>query len=117
MYIFNAKLDIIVGNPFVYLPSIILNKVFRQARIGEEIEVEIEFDPSDRTIEPHPKFSKALLDNKEANDVFENLSPSKQKEIVRYISNLKTEKSVEKNVTRAINFLLGKERFVGRDKP
>ena len=33
------------------------------------------------------------------------------------IANLKTEKSVERNVTRAINFLLGKERFVGRDKP
>lgn len=86
-------------------------------RIGEIIEVEIEFDPSDRTIEPHPKLTQALANNAAAKDVFERLSPSKQKEIVRYISNLKTEISIDKNVARAINFLLGKERFVGRDKP
>jgi len=157
---FNAKLEIIVGNPFVFIPSRILNRVFQQAnqnrghtpvrgtingkqyqqtlvkysgdwrlyvnmkmlknspkRIGEIIEVEIEFDPSDRTIEPHPNLTKAFADNEEAKDVFERLSPSRQKEIVRYISNLKTEKSIEKNITRAINFLLGKESFAGRDKP
>lgn len=49
--------------------------------------------------------------------MFEKLSPSKQKEIVRYITNLKTEKSVDKNVSRAINILLGKDQFVGRDEP
>lgn len=86
-------------------------------RIGEMIEVEIEFDPSDRSIEPHPKFAQALAKNKEAKKVFEGLSPSRQKEIVRYISHLKTEESVARNVSRAIRFLLGKERFVGRDKP
>ena len=160
MHKFNAKLKIIVGNPFVFIPWVILNKVFQQAnknkgpipvrgtingkqyqqtlvkysgewrlyvnmkmlqnspeRIGEIIEVEMEFDSSDRTIEPHPKLTKALADNEEAKDVFERLSPSRRKEIVRYISNLKTEKSIEKKVIRAITFLLGKERFVGRDKP
>ncbi|MEL6719303.1 MAG: YdeI/OmpD-associated family protein [Bacteroidota bacterium] len=86
-------------------------------RIGEVIEVAIEYDPSDRTIKPHPKLVQALVENQEAKAVFDNLSPSKQKEIVRYISNLKTESSINRNVTRAINFLLGKERFVGRNKP
>ena len=86
-------------------------------RIGEIIEVSVEFDPGDRTILLHPKLTAALSENKDAKDVFDSLSPSRQKEIVRYISFLKTEKSVEKNVKRAINFLLGKERFVGRDKP
>jgi len=157
---FKAKLEIIVGNPFVFIPYEILNNLFQQAkrnkgfipvrgtineidyqqtlvkysgdwrlyinmkmlkkspqRIGEIINVEIEFDPSDRTIEPHPKFNKALSANRKANEIFERLSPSKQKEIIRYISNLKTEKSVDRNVIRAISFLLGKERFVGRDKP
>ena len=157
---FKATLELIVGNPFVYLPAEILENIFLQAnkrkghipvkgtmngkpfqqtlvkysgdwrlyinlvmlenspkRIGEEIEVEIEFDPSDRTIQPHPKWIKALANNKEANGVFEKLSASRQKEIVRYISNLKMEESVDRNVERAINFLLGKERFVGRDKP
>ena len=160
MHKFSATLEIIVGNPFVFIPSTILDAVFQQAnqnkgpipvkgtingkqyqqtlvkysgdwrlyinlkmlknspkRIGEIIEVEIEFDPSDRSIEPHPKLVQALADNEEARSVFNQLSPSRQKEIVRYIANLKSEASIEKNVARAINFLLGKERFVGRHKP
>ena len=160
MHRFCTKLNIIVGNPYVFIPSTILTKLFEEAqkekghipvrgtingkpyqqtllkysgdwrlyinmkmlkdspkRIGETIEVEIAFDPSDRTIVPNAKFIRALKENKEAKLVFDHLSPSKQKEIVRYIANLKTEESIEKNVKRAINFLLGKERFVGRDKP
>jgi hypothetical protein len=84
-------------------------------RIGEEIEVTLEFDPADRTIQPHPKLVWALKENSEANEVFQSLQPSLQNEIVRYIANLKTEESVDRNVVKAIAFLLGKERFVGRD--
>ncbi len=86
-------------------------------RIGEKVRIEIEFDPRERIEALHPKLKKALDANHEAKTVFENLSPSRQKEIKRYINHLKTEKTVDKNVERAINFLLGKERFVGRDKP
>ncbi len=160
MYRFKATLDIIVGNPFVYLPDEVLEGIFKEVnrrnghipvkgtingkafaqtlvkysgayrlyinmimlkdsprRIGEKIEVEIEVDYSDRTISTHPKLIKALAENKKANDVFESLSPSRQKEIVRYISKLKTEESVDRNVVRAIDFLLGKCSFVGRKKP
>ena len=86
-------------------------------RIGETIEVSIGYDPSDRTIAPHPKLLEALDKNLEAKVVFENLTPSLRKEIVRYISLLKTEESVDRNVVKAINFLLGKGRFVGRKDP
>jgi hypothetical protein len=86
-------------------------------RIGETIELTIEFDPSDRTIQPHPRFVKALNKNKQAKAVFNNLRPSTRLEIVRYISNLKTEESIDRNVIKAIDFLLGKGRFVGREKP
>lgn len=86
-------------------------------RIGETIELTIEFDPSDRTIKPHPKLVKALKGNKQAKAIFDSLAPSMQNEIVRYIANLKTEASIDKNVIKAIDFLLGKGRFVGRDKP
>ena len=87
------------------------------SRIGEVIELAIEFDSSDRTIATHPKLLKALVHNPEAKTIFENLSPSLRKEIVRYISYLKTEDSVDRNVVKAIDFLLGKGRFVGRDHP
>ena len=86
-------------------------------RIGETIEITIQYDPKDRTISPHPKLIEALNKNKEANEVFESLSPSTRKEIIRYISFLKSEVSVTNNVEKAIGFLLGKNRFVGRDKP
>ncbi|MBT1705899.1 YdeI/OmpD-associated family protein [Chryseosolibacter indicus] len=86
-------------------------------RIGESIEITIKFDKKDRSIAPHPKLVKALKANKDAKKVFDALSPSKQKEIVRYISLLKSEESIVTNVERAIGFLLGKNRFVGRDKP
>jgi len=86
-------------------------------RIGEKVRVDIEFDPKERTEAIHPKLQKALEENSEAKKIFENLSPSRQKEIKRYINHLKTETAVDKNVERAINFLLGKERFVGRAQP
>lgn len=160
MYRFTARLEIIVGNPYVFIPESILFQIFEDAqkakgkipvtgtvngkkyqqtllrysgdwrlyinmkmlkdsprRIGELIDIEVGYDPNDRSIKPHPKFAKALKTNKEAKRVFDELSPSRQKEMVRYISNLKSEVSVERNVTRAIKFLLGKESFVGRDKP
>jgi hypothetical protein len=85
-------------------------------RIGEEIEVSIGIDHSDRTVHPHPKLLCALEENQQAKNVFVSLTPSLQNEMVRYIANLKTEESVDRNVTKAIGFLLGKERFIGRDE-
>jgi hypothetical protein len=86
-------------------------------RTGEEIELTIVFDPIKRTIIPDKKFIKALESNIEAKKVFDELSPSRKHEIIRYISSLKTEVSIDRNIERAINFLLGKDRFVGRDNP
>lgn len=84
-------------------------------RIGEVIEIEIALDEESRDIETPPLFLKALKANKEANQVYKSLTPSLQKEIVRYLARLKTVQSLEHNVEKAINFLLGKERFIGRE--
>lgn len=86
-------------------------------KIGTTIVVSVEFDPSNRAITPHPNLVKSLEKNKKAKAVFDKLRPSLQHEIVRYIANLKTETSIDKNITKAIGFLLGKERFIGRDNP
>ncbi len=83
-------------------------------RIGETIRVSIAFDPADRTIKPHPDFTEALKNNPEAKAKFDDLSPSKQKEMVRYISSLKTETSRARIIERAVNSLLGKGTFIGR---
>jgi hypothetical protein len=86
-------------------------------RIGETVEVTIQFDRKDRTIKGHPSLMKALNSSKKAKRIFDELSPSKQKEIILYISFLKSEKSIALNVEKAVGFLLGKNRFIGRDKP
>jgi len=85
-------------------------------RIGETLEVTIEFDPSDRTIPAHPDLTEALRNNPEAKARFDLLSPSAQKEIVRYIAQLKTPESRKRNIAKAISFLLGKGPFIGRRK-
>lgn len=86
-------------------------------RIGEEVRISLTHDAVERTVSMHPKLHAVLQKNKPAQKVFNRLTPSLQKEIMRYIANLKTETAIEHNVTRAIRFLLGKERFIGRDKP
>ncbi|MEO8111726.1 MAG: YdeI/OmpD-associated family protein [Ginsengibacter sp.] len=83
-------------------------------RIGEIITVTVTFDPSDRTIQPHPQLLKALKGNIEAKAAFDELTPSKQREIIRYIAHLKNPESVDRNIKRAINFLLKKGNFAGR---
>ena len=97
-----------------------LNTPMRKAAkkdVGDVANFEIAYDPLERVVPMHPKFEKALLENKEAKKVFDGLRPSLQLEINRYFGFLKTESSVDRNVTRAIQFLLGNGRFVARDKP
>jgi len=97
-----------------------LNTPMRKAAgidVGDSGIFTIEYDATERITPMHPKLEAALLKNKKAKTIFDGLRPSLQKEIMRYINNLKTEETVDRNVTRAINFLLGKERFVARDKP
>ncbi len=157
---FSAEIQIIGINPFVFVPTEVLEEVFEKAgktkgkipvrmkieghqfeqtlikysghwrlylntpmrksadrEVGQAARFEVEFDPRERVVPFHPKFKKALMENAEAERIYNTLSPSLQKEILRYLSNLKAEESVDRNVLRAVNFLLGKERFIGRDKP
>lgn len=82
---------------------------------GDMAHVVLEFDNKPRLTPMHPQLKAALLKNKTAKKVFEKLSPYRQKEIARYINNLKNKESVKKNVERAIKHLVGKARFVGRE--
>jgi hypothetical protein len=83
--------------------------------VGDEIKIELTFDTAEKTVPMHPKLTAALEENLMAKQMFDSLNPSLQKEIKRYIQHLKTEKSVDKNVSKAILFLTGNERWIGRD--
>src|SRR6478735_8411702 len=140
-YIFSAEIQIIGVNPFVFLPDVVLNSLFKEANkdkgkipvkikieghefiqtlikysgdwrlylntpmrkiakkeVGDVANFEIAFDPVERVIPMHPKLTQALKVNPDAQKVFNSLRPSLQLEIVRYISFLKTEESINRNV-------------------
>lgn len=90
-----------------------------KAGVGDTVAVTIEYDALERETPFPPLFKKALQENPEAKKVFDSLPPSRQKEFKRYIGNLKTEATRDKNVRKAMDFLLGKPgvRFIGRHKP
>jgi hypothetical protein len=157
-FAFEAQIEMIGINPFVFIPDTILQGLFAKAgknkgpipvrgtvngdpftqtlvkyagawrlyintimlkdspkRVGEMINITISYDPVPRIIAMHPKLESALKKSKPAKKVFESLPPSRQKEIIRYISYLKSAAAVDRNVSRAIDFLLGKGGFAGRN--
>ncbi|UOQ98532.1 YdeI/OmpD-associated family protein [Hymenobacter sp. 5317J-9] len=86
-------------------------------RIGEVLAIAIDYNPEAAPVLSCPAFEQALAETPAARAVFAGLSPSRQHEIVRYLLSLKTDESLERNLGLAIGFLLGKNRFVGRDRP
>jgi hypothetical protein len=84
---------------------------------GDTVTLNIQYDGEER-ITPMPAALEAALNkNKKAAAIFNGLPPYLQKEIMRYINALKTTASIDRNVKKAIAFLSGKERFIGRDHP
>lgn len=94
------------GEYRLYLSGIMLKN--SGLKLGEIANVEIEFDPIPRIEKIHPKFAVALNENPKARSVFEKFPPSRQKEVLRYLNNLKSEKTLDKNIQSVIQNLLGK---------
>lgn len=83
-------------------------------RIGETLEISIEYDDSDRRISIHPKLDAAIKESPVAVRNFENLIPSRRNELIRYINNLKTDASIERNIEKIIRHLHGETDFFGK---
>lgn len=83
-------------------------------RIGEIIEVSVEYDDSDRSVPIHPELDQAIKENPVALKNFENLIPSRKLELVRYINNLKSEESIRRNIDKIIRHLKGETDFFGK---
>lgn len=84
-------------------------------RVGEIIEIELEYDDSDRSISIHPKLDEAIKASSVAVKNFENLTPSRRHELIRYINNLKTEAGRERNIEKIIRHLHGETDFFGKN--
>lgn len=86
--------------------------------VGDRVKVQLRFDEAYRPGPMHPMpawFHDALAANPKARRAWEALTPSRQKEILRYFSWLKTDAARQRNLKRAMQVLAGGEaRFMAR---
>ncbi|MFC6635182.1 YdeI/OmpD-associated family protein [Microbulbifer taiwanensis] len=81
--------------------------------VGSRIQVHLEIDQSPKQ-EPVPgAFAYALENSPQARLVWDQLSPSRRKEILRYLNQAKREETLKKNIDKAIHLLMGDEESLG----
>lgn len=104
------------GSFYLYLHGDV--RKVSSAKIGDKVSVELEFDDKYRGGPAHPMsptFRTALNTNQGAMQAWRALIPSRQKEILRYFSHLKSSEARARNLQRVIHVLSGgKARFMGR---
>ena len=105
------------GNFYLYLHGIV--RKASGTKVGDEVTVEVWFDEEYRNgpMSALPSwFKTALKGDVRAKEYWDGLSPSRQKEVVRYFSGLKSEEAQVRNLERVM-FVLGggKARFMGRE--
>jgi hypothetical protein len=87
-------------------------------KVGDTVDVDVRFDPKYRNGPMHPMpawFRRPLDADPKARRGWDMLIPSRQKEILRYLSWLRSEEARERNVAKAIRVLSGsKERYMAR---
>ena len=114
-----ARVNLVpVGDGTFYL---YLNELVRRATrtaVGDRVEISAEFDDDYRGGPAHPEpqqFAAGLRRDPAARRAWHELPPSGRKEILRYLSMLKSEGSRERNIERALRVLGGaKGRFLGK---
>lgn len=105
------------GSFYLYLDGVV-----RRASgtdVGDMVDVSVVFDEAYTGGPQHemlPEFAARLDADPSAKARWDSLSPSLQKEILRYLANLKSDAARQRNVERALAVLGGaKERFLARD--
>jgi hypothetical protein len=86
--------------------------------VGDLVGMTVAFDEDYRGGPANPMptwFARALRQNPSAQSGWDSLSPSRQKEILRYLAQLKSPEAQKRNVERALHVLAGaKARFMAR---
>jgi hypothetical protein len=107
-----------VGNGDFYL---YLHGDVRKAsdtKVGDKVSVELDFDQEYRNGPLHTmpeQFASALQQTRIAQENWNKLSPSRQKEILRYFASLKSLEATERNIQKALDVLSGGPgQFMGR---
>ncbi|HEY2178711.1 MAG TPA: DUF924 family protein [Caulobacteraceae bacterium] len=104
------------GGFTLYLPGAV--RKASKTQVGDAVVVELEFDEAYRggpAAPPPPWFANALGANAAAAKAWEDLIPSRRKEILRYLANLKSDGAKARHVARAVEVLSGRPgRFMAR---
>lgn len=95
------------GHWRLYINGVMLKAA--KLKVNDVASITIEYDPSDRTVLPHPEFAKILARDPRAIAAFNELPPSRQKEINRYLNTLKTDSIRTKNIGKVMDHLTGKK--------
>ena len=76
-------------------------------KLGDKVNFILEQDPAPRTVSSYPlpkEFKKKLEDNN-LFQKFRELTPTRQKEILKYLNSLKTEEALRRNIDKVIGQL------------
>jgi hypothetical protein len=105
------------GSFFLYLNGIV--RAASKTAVGDLLEFEVEFDPKYRSGPIHAmpsEMADGFRRSPRARDGWGALTPSRQKEILRYIAGLKSLEARRRNVATALRVLAGGNlRFLGRE--
>ena len=85
-----------------------LNREVREAArvaAGDRVQVNLELDTAERTIEPPPELRAAFADDLELRDFFDTLSYTHRKEYVRWIEEAKRAETRQRRVAKAVELL------------
>ena len=104
------------GAFFLYLQNTV-----RQAsgtKVGDMVRAEVRFDTEYRSGPQHPMpawFRRPLRENRKAWATWQALIPSRKKEMLRYLAQLKSPAARKRNVARALRALMGQSvRYMAR---
>lgn len=88
-------------------------------KVGDRVRVDVSFDETyeNGPIHPIPDwFKRPLTADPQAKAAWDALPPSRQKEVLRYFSRLKSDEARERNLQKIMQALSGKPtRFLARD--
>jgi hypothetical protein len=104
------------GSFYLYLSGVV--RKASNTAVGDTVDIELEFDSDYRAgpTDPMPhQMQVALTKDPLAKERWEALTPSRQKEVLRYFASLKSAEAVERNIDKFMRTLTAtQERFMAR---
>ena len=104
------------GSFYLYLHGDV--RTASNTKVGDRVQVDVSFDEEYRggPLQIPAWFMAALKDNPSAQANWQALTPSRQKEIARYLSSLKSDEARARNLQKVMQMLSGQNgRFMARD--